>query len=325
MQGIRKGSKKKEKRLKLNVGKNVFVVCMLGFPLLLFCVFWVVPNAIGTALPFTKFTLPDSGGRTMVFVGFENFAAYFRALFKLGGDVAKTSVLNSFILYAVSLLIQMPLYIIFSYYIFKKFFAYNWLRTIILIPSTVAGFAMVIAFKYFINAQGPIARFVEKLTGKDYVSPLQSSGYGAFFVAVFYTIWTSFATYLIIFPNAMNAISPDVIESSKIDGVSGIFSDLRHIVLPLAWPTISTFLLVGFRAITTNTASLEVFYGSAGQVPARYSTIGIMLSRLIGSSGGEMSLGYPAAAGLIWTLVLGPAAWGVKKLFDKIDPTRDSV
>jgi hypothetical protein len=69
-----------------------------------------------------------------------------------------------------------------------------------------------------------------------------------------------FATNLIVYPNAMNDISPDIIDSAKVDGVDNMFTDLRTIILPLIWPTLTTFLVTGVASILSNSGPILEFY-----------------------------------------------------------------
>ena len=314
-----KANKSNKNIIKILKGKNAFIAIMLIFPLLLFVVFWIVPNIIGMYLPFTRFRMLADGGRVMEWVGLTNFKDYFKQMFGMRGSEVWIATRNSIIIYLVSLVIQMPLYVLFSYYIYKGYLGSKTMRLIILIPSTVAGFSMVILFKYFIGFNGPLSL----IFGESYKSPLFSNNDAlAFCVLIFYSTWTSFSTFLIIFPNAMMGISPDVVESSRIDGVSGMFTDLRYIVIPLIWPTLSTFLINGFKSIMSNTNNLDTFYGS-GAAPKNLHTIATLINRLL-AQGGDFAWGFSAAGSLILMFILVPAAWLFKKLLDRMDPTRDA-
>lgn len=50
---------------------------------------------------------------------------------------------------------------------------------------------------------------------------------------------------------SMNTISDSVIESAQLEG-AGFFTEFFHIVLPLCYSTIVTFLVVGIASIFVN-------------------------------------------------------------------------
>ena len=65
-------------------------------------------------------------------------------------------------------------------------------------------------------------------------------------MTIFYMIWSSFSTSLIVYPNAMNSINPEIIEAAHIDGVQNqrlceaalffvdntiLFGEVWHIVM----------------------------------------------------------------------------------------------
>lgn len=306
--------------LKRDRKKNLFVISFLAFPMFLFLLYWVGTHITSVMIVFQKFTYLE-GARVRTWVGLENFRLFFEALF-ITKDVMATAFKNSLLLYLLNLVIAWPLYITFSYYLFKKFYGHTAIQIIVLIPSMLAGFIMVMLFKYIIGINGPIALLYYKINPEGiFVSPLLDNRY-QFGTIVFYNIWMSFATSLIIYPNAMRAISQDVIDSARIDGVKGMFMELRHVILPLIFPTLSTFLITGFAGIMTNSANLHTFF--EWDAPESLYNMGYMIQRLT-MFGGEQVYGYATAAGLVIAMFTMPLTYFLKWIFEKYDPTRDSV
>ena len=127
-----------------------------------------------------------------------------------------------------------------------------------MIPQIISGFIMCLVFKNFI--EGAVPEAMKLLFGiEDFTNLLQDEKY-TFGTTLFYTIWVSFSTSLIVYPNAMNEIDDGIIEAAKLDGVGNIFQELWYILIPLIFPTISTFLITGLSTIFTNAGSIPTFF-----------------------------------------------------------------
>ena len=144
----------------------------------------------------------------------------------------------------------MPLYIIFSYLLFKKCIGHKGIRALMMIPQVISGMVIALMFKKFVdNALPDIAK--QAFGMADFPLLLSDPDY-AFGTSLFYMIWISFAVSLVVYSNAMNEIPEEVIESAKIDGVDNMFTELFYIILPLIHPTLTTFLVTGFSEILSN-------------------------------------------------------------------------
>ena len=286
-----------------------FQISVYAIPLTLFAIFWVGVNFNSILMAFQKISF--DGTRT--FVGFENFGAFFAELRgEMSDTLLRTSILNSFKMFAINLIVCMPLYLLFSFYLFRKFFGSRAILIIVMIPSIVSEFIISLIFKRFVNVVLP------NLFG-GLPALLEDPKY-TFGTMLFFMIWISFSTSLIVYPNAMRAISAEIFESAQIDG-AGYWKEFWYITFPLIFPTISTFLIMGVSAIFLNAGPAVAFF-QYNAYPECY-TMGYYYIAKVMNATNEM--GYPmlAAGGIVLTLVSCPMTFGVKYGLEKITPERD--
>ena len=306
--------KKKHRRYGLSKDDIVFLVVFLAYPLALFAIFYVYVNFSSVLLAFKEYHFDD----TYRWVLFDNFG---RFLQMIGGASESWTIgfVNSLKMYILCLVICLPLYILFSYILFKKCFFHKGLRILVMIPQIISGFIMCLVFKNFI--EGGIPGAMEKLFGAENFPNLLTDENSTFATTLFYTIWISFSTSLIVYPNAMNEIGDEVIEAANLDGVGNIFQELRYILIPLIFPTISTFLITGFAAIFTNAGAIPTFF--MYDAPTNAKNIGYLYWVEIANS--STFSGYPmlAAGGILMTMIVAPLTLLLKRALEKFGPQTD--
>ena len=146
--------------------------------------------------------------------------------------------------------------------------------------------------------------------------PLFALGEGtAFPTAMFFIVWFSFGSQILIYNGTMSQISPSVIESAQLDGATPLI-ELWKIVLPEIMPAVGTFLIVGIAGLFTNQANLFGFHGTGAKDYEGEYTIGYWM--YVQTLGTETEYPYISTIGLCCTLIVLPMTWGVKKLVNKI-------
>lgn len=298
---------------KINVKNNLFVYSLIFYPLLLFIVFYVVQNFNSIILAFQTIE-----GTEKTFAGLNNFKDFLGEVFSEGA-ILNYSIRNSLIMYAVSLLICMPLYILFAYLLFKKCFMNKFISFTVMIPQIMSGMVTSLIFVQALGSSGPTKWMFETwgINGGEWFSLLWEQN-TAFTTIITYNIWLSFAMSCIVYPNAMRGINPEVIESAQIDGVNNMFQELWYIILPLIYPTMTTFLVTGVAAIFTNAGPLMELYHT--NAPDYVYTTGYYFTRQILVDGTEFSYPKYAAGGLILTLISTPITLLVKWALEKFGP-----
>lgn len=306
-----------KRKSKYKLSDNLFVFSLIFYPLILFVIFYIIQNFNSILLAFQRIT-----GSGREFAGLENFSAFLKDVFS-SGAILNYSIRNSLIMYAVSLVICMPLYIVFAWLLFKKCFMHGFISFTVMIPQIMSGMVTSLIFVQAIGSNGlaPTLFKAFGINGGEWFSLLWEQK-TAFATVIGYNIWLSFAMSLIVYPNAMRSINPEIIESAQIDGIHNMFQELWYIILPLIYPTLSTFLITGVAAIFTNAGPLmSLYYTNA---PEYVYTMGYYFTRQILVDGTEFAYPKYAAGGLILTLISTPITLLVKNLLEKFGPSEEA-
>ena len=304
------------KKKKFNIRNNLFVYSLIFYPLLLFIIFYIVQNFNSIILAFQRID-----GHEKSFAWFDNFKDFLGEAFS-DDAILNYSLRNSLIMYAVSLVICIPLYILFAYLLFKKCFMNKFISFTVMVPQIMSGMVTSLIFVQALGSSGPTKWLFEafNINGGEWFSLLWKEN-TAFATVIIYNIWLSFAMSLIMYPNAMRSINPEILESAQIDGVNNMFQELWYIILPLIYPTLTTFFVTGVAAIFTNAGPLlELYYTSA---PKYVYTTGYYFTRQILTDTTEFSYPKYAAGGLILTLVSTPITLLVKWALEKFGPSEE--
>lgn len=305
----------KTKKIRMSGRKTLFYCCMVALPVLQFIVFYIFVNINSVLLSFkniAKVILPDGKlGYEESYTGFSTLVEVFLILFGKGmGEVWR----NTFVSYAVGLVFGTTLSLVFSYYIFKKFVGSSVFKILLFLPQVVSGLVLIVMYRYFVvDVLGAIFPKMPDL--------LDISNSNAFYTVLVFTVWTGFGTSVMMYVGAMNNISESILEYAKLDGVSA-WQEFIHIVLPIIYPTITTFIIVGLAGVCTNQMRLFDFYGNNAEKYVQ--TIGYYMYAGVQRAGVDLTK-YPhfAAMGLILTCITVPVVLTVKWLLQKFGPKVD--
>ena len=280
----------------------------------MFCVFGIYGRYLTITQTFQRVDM--LGNRTWLPFDqlFSNYEAFLNQLFS-EGSLVLTSIKNSLKTYLISFLITNPLYFFFAFFIYKKTVGTRFFSLVILLPEIISALIFSLVFKKII--EGPLIEVMEFLGYRDFPNLLATNQY-AYGITLFYMIWVSFGQSCIVYSNAMTSIDPGIVESSKIDGVDNMFQEIWYIMLPLVYPTFSTFFIISLTTIFATDAGLVTFY-MYGAPPEAYNLGYYMIVKVFNSN----SIGYPVigAGGMMLTLILIPIVFTIKHFVEKIDPT----
>lgn len=298
---------------KKNRGKTIFYWSILAFPLLQFAIFYIGVNLNSFALAFQEFDMYDEG---LKFVGFGQLWANFKAVFQefREADYLLKAFNNSIIAYLIGLFVGLTLALLFSYYLYKKFFMSKFFKVILFLPFIISSIILVIIYKYFV--ENAIPAFVLDIFGKE-IEGLLSNPNTEFVTVLFFSIWTGFGIQTLIYGSAMSDISPDIVDAAKIDGVTPM-KEFLLIDIPIIMPTIAVFVVSSTATIFVNQMNLFSFYGADA---ANYDiwTIGYYMYQ--GITVAPLSeYPYFAAFGLVMTMITIPITLIVRRLMNRMDP-----
>ncbi len=309
---------KQEKSSYLNKKRRdiIFISLMLTPALLHFLVFYLYVNFQSFFMAFQNKEMIN--GEANLYWTLENFERFFREIAD-GNSTIVESIKNTLIAFVVNIGISFPLQILCCYVFFKKVPGNAFFRIVFFLPSIVSGVVLVMMFQEAITADGVIYTYIWKgIMGHPdtdyYLYPkfLQTEGltYG---IIQFFDLWSGLGYGIIIMSGALYRIPTGIFESAKIDGVN-IFEEFIHIVLPLMWPTISTYLIYKVAGIFTYTGPILLFdknctYGT--------STIGYFIFSQVKFGTGVNKYYYASTVGFIFTMVGLPLILGVKSFIMK--------
>lgn len=291
--------------------ETIFYVSLIALPFIHYLIFYVYVNLNSVLMAFKEIQVVN--GIVNVKFGFSNFIQIIEDV--VYGVAMKEMIGNSLLFYVINLVIGLPLALFFSFYVYKKYYFSEFFRVMLFLPSIVS--AIVLAEMYtllFSDAYFDImAMFGVEVEFAPIVDPLMKRT-----LVIVFNLLLSFGTNVIMYASAMTRIPVSVIEYAELEGVSPL-REFWSITLPLVYPTITTFLVVGVTSIFTNQMNLYAFYGNNAGYEVK--TIGYELFRLVDIGQGISSAYYyPAALGLLCTFIVVPITLIVKSLLNKFDP-----
>lgn len=292
-----------------------FYISLMLLPCIQFFIFYIVVNFNSILLVFQKF---ENG--KFVFNGFNNFVEVFTKSSTIN-NITINSLLTygkkSLIAYVFQMVFGFPFAIMFSFYIAKKYKGSGFFKVIIYLPHMVSATVFVLMFKIF--SDGAMLDVIEMITGEKPFLGI-TKGY-PFELALIYTIWSSFGVNVLLYTGAMSQISDSIVESAQLDGITP-FKEMILITIPLIYPTIVTFLVVGLAGIFTNQMNLYTFYGEFANDKAK--TLGYFMYATMKSSVTDYSdYPYLATLGIVLTAITMAITFGARAILNRLDPMRE--
>ena len=284
------------------VKDGIFIFTMLLIPMLNFLVFWLYVN-IDSFFSHLKYGQRQAEEKYGALQFFSNLAeiTYPDSLFVV-------SLKNTLKFFVSNIFITLPVSLLLCYFLYKKICGFKVFRFVFYLPSIVAPTVLVVLFKYVIAYKGPVYELCQ-WAGWTYKALLASSD-TALKTILFYQIVFSFGGNIILLSGAMSHIEESIVEAAQLDGVT-MPREIFQIVIPLIWPTISTLVIMAFVGLFSSSGPILLF------TQGRYNTSTIAYWIYAQVYDG-VDYYYPAAIGLICTVIGTPIALGVKWLLEKV-------
>ena len=289
----------------------LFYIILLAFPVAQFCVFYLGVNLNSILLTFKEY---DGVSGAFRWSGLENLAEVFRVF---GSKEFSYAWKNTFIVYFTGLIVGTPLALFFSFYIYKKMFGHGFFKVILFVPSIISAVVMVMIFRNFTELVIP--DIAKKLFGAE-MNGLLSDPKTVFGTLLFFSVWVGFGTGILMYSGAMSGISDSVVEAAKLEGASSV-REFFSITLPLIWPTVVTFLVVGVAQMFVNQFNLYTFYGDTAE--PEIVTIGYYLFARTANTANLIQYPFLAAMGVVLTFIAVPLTLGARFLLEKFGPSAD--
>lgn len=219
-------------------------------------IFYFVVNINSILLAFKQY---DGASGQFMWSG-ETLKQMFTALHTDKGMIFR--LVNSLIMYGVSMVVVLPLSLLFSFYIYKKKPASKFFRTMLFLPSVVSPIVLSMLFGYFVDRAIP--EIMLKWFGKE-VDGLLAGLDTQFSTVIVYNALLGFGVQVLMYANAMSGINDSTIEAARLDGANSM-QEFWHISLPSIFPTLTTFVVVGVAGLFTNQLNLLGFFNTSANV-----------------------------------------------------------
>lgn len=293
----------------------LFAYLVVLFPVVQFLIFWLYVNMSSIGLAFQDAT----GGFTwanfkMVYNGFVDKDM-------LGINLGK-SLLRSFILWIVGEGLIFPITLVTTYVLTRKIVGHYVFRIIYIIPSLMGAIIWTLLIKEMVSYSGPITKLIEAL-GVELPAGAQKNGLLRHEDTAFITLLLIRSIMGIVGNNAVltgayTRVPDELFESAELDG-AGFFTELFSIAIPCIWGTICTLLTFSLCSIFTCDYNVYLFTDGTGGYET--STIGFQLFNLtyrLSTGVGSTGYGYPAALGVVLTLMTLPVVLIGKSVLEKV-------
>ena len=302
-------AKPKKLGLSKRTKKLIFCWALIILPLIQFAIFYIGVNLNSIRLAFVEFSgYTDETGH---FVGLKNFSDVFDEIFTLGNW--PIMIKNSLLVWVLGLVTKLPLTIIISFFIYKNAKVGGIFKVVLFAPSIVSTMVMIMLYEYFID--NAIPELLNKLFSVKLDMSLFKDPDTRFWTIFMYSFCTGFGVGLLLYTNAMTAISESIVEAAHLDGV-GYMQEFWHITLPMIFPTMKTLLMVGSASVLLDQFHLFEFYGMSAATDIQTVGYYIFKETMLSTNN------YPriAAMGIIVTCVDVPITLLIRYLLNKVDP-----
>lgn len=301
-----------KKRTRAAKGDMLFYVLMMAWPILQFCVFYIAVKFNSILYSFQRY---DKLSRTFTWT-----LDYVKSALKMmtTSPALVETMKMTLLFFLLFTGINTPLGLLFSYYISKKQFASGFFRVFLFLPSIICSVIMVLIYGNFVDVALP--EIVRVLTGKT-VGGLMSTKSTRFFAVMFYNLLVGFGVNVLMYSNAMSAISEEVVEAAHLDGATGL-KEFWFITLPSIYPTLVMFLITALAGMFLNQYNLYSFFGSGEHFGLQ--TYGLYFYvQTLAADGSRAEYSQISAIGLWLTFIALPLTYGVKFLLEKLGPSED--
>ena len=297
--------------------KFKFVYVLIAFPVLQFLVFWGYVNASSIGMSFINM----NGDFTLGYFK-EVKEAFFGV--DMWGYSLMDSLGNSLKVWVLRNLILFPWGIVVVYVLCCNIRGHYFYRLCEILPSLIGGVIWTTIMKAQVEVNGPVMTLMQsmgiKLSDAAVHNGLLGAAETAFPTLLGITVVGGLVTNSPVLSGAYTRISNELFESAELDG-AGFWRKFITIGVPGIWPTVTTLMIFNLTSIFTADCGVFLYTNGSGQPGC--STVGFQLYILTLriAEGGAARYGYPAALGLVLTLMTLPICLIGRRLLEKLCDT----
>ena len=249
------------KKMGLKKGDIFFSAAFLSPALILYMGLIILPILMSGYISLTKW----NGVGIPEFVGLRNFNKIFHDL-----DYW-TSFTNTLQAIVFSLLLQLPLGLIFAYLLSRIKLGYNFFRSVYFLPTVISPTAIGTMFLILFNGNlGPLNTFLRNvgLPTRDWLSAPKT----VLYAVMFPMIWQYIGHYVIIFLAGIQSIPEDILDSARIDGANSSTIFFR-IIIPMLRNLIGVCIVLCFTGSVKAFDQAYVMTGGGPGVKSSYLAV----------------------------------------------------
>lgn len=243
------------------------------------------------------------------FVGLNNFIQLFT-----NDDIFKTSLRNTFLLMAASIVVQTPLAILLALSLTGKFAGKRYFKTVFFLPNIMSSVAIGLLWVFIYNPEFGIINKLLTGMGLERMTRLWLAEEATVLPSIIVTIcWQFIGYHMILYLAALENIPASLKEAALMDGANSWIM-FWNITLPLIKP------IMGIDLVFIATGSLRFFdliYVMSNGGPNHASEV--MASYMYVKSFRNMQYGYGSAISVILLVF----CLGITFIFRKIFKTQD--
>ncbi|MBR2384247.1 MAG: sugar ABC transporter permease [Clostridia bacterium] len=310
-----------KKRIKKYSGfekrKFPFVYLFILFPVLQFLVFWVYVNFSSIAIAFLK-----DGTHELTFA---NMRLVIESLTKATSNSHGVRVLeaikHSLFLWGLDFVILFPIGVTTTYILYRRIWGHYVFRVCYIIPSLMGAVMWVQLLSYMSSYDGIITVIARKCgVSIGEKEGLLANAKTAFPTIVGIKIVMGLVGNNAVLTGAFSRVPDEIYESADLDG-AGFWRTFIQIAVPCVWSTIATLMTFSLCAFVT--ADYNVYLFTGGLADDSTATIGYLLYKITyeisnSSLGRKPYYGYPAALGVLLTVITVPIVLIGRKIIESI-------
>jgi len=272
--------------------RRLFIFSMLVYPVIHYLIFNVYVNVQTIVYAFRRW---NAFTGNIDWVLFGNFTS----LFEFVGEnhVYRSAVVNTLLWIPLHLFVMIPVAVAIAYLISLRIKFHAFYRVVLFFPTIISIVVITMVFSFSVS---PTIGILNSLLGMAGLDHWQYSWLGdtrtALGTVFFFCVWAGTGLFVAILLGAITRIPADLFEVSRLEGITRM-RELRLIVIPMIWPTITTLIVIGTS--TAFTVFLQPKLLTNGGPNYTTNTVMLQIVTLVG----EGKFGLAAAFGVVLGLV----------------------
>lgn len=245
-----------------------------------FFIFTAIPIIAGLVLSFT-----DYNGFTANFVGFDNYAKFFR------DSQFQAALVNNLIYSALSVPLTILFALLLALMLNRPMRGGGFFKTVYFFPNLTSMVAVgCVAMLLFQPDKGPVNQLLLALgVPQDSLPQWFFSTKSALYTVILVVVWKQAGYYMIMFMGGLKNIPPHLYEAAKIDGANG-WKLFWHVTWPMLSPT--TFM-VTILCFISSFQIFDIINVTTQGGPGRATTV--LVFRIYKEAFDNWKMGYASA------------------------------